>query len=171
MILIAMDEQETHLGAPEEQLDHIVPSLDCDEKESEARKRGLHEDQGAATERQPPEHTFDDDQLSEHSWYTPQSGRSSGRCRWPGNVVSTNISQFRREIRGTRRPRLPQFLLMFRRRPQAGSVLSKSSLGPSPPFTLNTRFAYDPYSQICFDLPTCRKPLPPKTRLKTFFHV
>ena len=143
MILIELHERETHLSAPKEQLGHTAPGLDCAEKEWEFRKWGLHEDQGVVTERQPPEHAFDDDQLGEYAYYAAQSGRSNGRCRYPGNILSTNVYQFRREIWGTRRPRLPPFLLMFQRRPQMGSVLSKPSLKPSPPLTLDTKFAYD----------------------------
>ena len=90
-----MHGQETPLNSPNEQLDHITPGLYYAEREQEIQDREVREDQGTVTERPPPERTFNDDQLGEQARHTVWSERSRGGCRCSGNIVSTDVYQFR----------------------------------------------------------------------------
>ena len=79
-ILIAMHEQETDSNAPNEQLGHTAPDIDCAEKELGAQKREVRQDKGMVTKRPPPKHTIDNDQLGEHARHAVRSGKSRSGC-------------------------------------------------------------------------------------------
>jgi hypothetical protein len=126
-ILMALRERKVPSNAPNEQLGHDAPDIYSAERESEVRNQCECEDQGTVAERlpeAPPEHTFDDDDVSEGSYYTARSEGFGGESRCPGNILSINIHQFRRVFGRIRRFGLPPSSLTFQRSPQMDSVIS-----------------------------------------------
>ena len=93
MILIAIHERKTPLNASNDPLGHATPGLYYTEREPEIRGRGVREDQGTVTERQPPEHAVEDERLGEHARHTVRSERPMGGCRCPVTLsLLTSIS-------------------------------------------------------------------------------
>ena len=177
-IPIALQEQEREhvvpLDIPNEQLDQNPPDLQSDMKGSEGHDVTKHDGQGMVTERSlavAPGREFDNDQLGEDAHRAVRSGGSEGEWWYPGNILSTNIHQIRREPWETRWLWLPLFLVTSQWNLQMDSALSKPFLQPSPPFMLITGLAYDPYSLPFSNEPIRRKPQPLETKSKTSSHA
>ena len=78
--------QEVSLNPTNEQIAHVVPDLNHSERELEVQNLGGLEDKGIVPMRPStaaPEHTHDNDQVSEGAHNTVQSGGSKSECRQP----------------------------------------------------------------------------------------
>ena len=106
-----------------------------------------------------------------HNLLAHQVLRADGTLIPLYHSLSVNVYQFRRQTTGTRALGLPAFSSMSERKPQMGLVLSKQSLGPSPPCVQITKFAYDPCSGFSSDERIDRKPSSSGKRFEVSSHV